>query len=575
MADVVEYDPATALDAFYSDRTQRNIARLWAVETEIAKLAQLGILQYFAGSATNPTSLTGYASDKLWLRTSAGVTDEPGEVLRWSGVNPASNPDNWVALDREGFLAHLGESSDDAADVITIDTTLNVPSQYATIAAALAYLAPRSFSAGVTITIQVADGTYTNNGLEFTHPQGNQIQLIGDTTTPGNCILRSTSGVNAIHCRNGNNLKLIDGFRIENTGTKGGHGILVELGSFIGVGNVEVDNFYYGVAAKNGGSINGNGTGSSSRIEVTDAGDVGIWAFVGGSIRCQYAVVDGSVDLVNNLGFGIMAEYGSSIDCQYAETMNNNRSGVASFSGSAVRAYNVNSHDNTTHGFECLYSSSMTCHSATATDNGGYGASHDLSSAIIASPAITYSGNVSGTLDNDYTLGGAGPAIKFNSNGPQIKLQTTNVIGLLNSSGTELVRFDLANTRVGVGTNAPSTEIDVLRTGANATIKVRTSTSGNAQFQLDHAGASDFGIILFRQGGSEFGRIQHTNSGDLSYSATTKHTFNTAATTRLVIESGGLIDYKQAAVTAGSPFTNTAKVPVKINGVSYNLMLCA
>lgn len=37
----------------------------------------------------------------------------------------------------------------------------------------------------------------------------------------------------------------------------------------------------------------------------------------------------------------------------------------------------------------------------------------------------------------------------------------------------------------------------------------------------------------------------------------------------------GIIDYKQAAVTSGAPFTNTAKVPVYINGVAYNLMLCA
>lgn len=50
----------------------------------------------------------------------------------------------------------------------------------------------------------------------------------------------------------------------------------------------------------------------------------------------------------------------------------------------------------------------------------------------------------------------------------------------------------------------------------------------------------------------------------------------TGNTLRLMLRGAdGLLDYKHAAVTSGAPFTNTAKVPVFINGVAYNLMLCA
>lgn len=52
--------------------------------------------------------------------------------------------------------------------------------------------------------------------------------------------------------------------------------------------------------------------------------------------------------------------------------------------------------------------------------------------------------------------------------------------------------------------------------------------------------------------------------------------FFTGNTLRLMLRgSDGVLDYKQAAVTSGAPFTNTAKVPIYINGVAYNVMLCA
>lgn len=516
------------------------------------------------------------------------VYNTPATLVRSSTPLSSSNSGAAVNFSSGSKFAHIDltasylnsiDATLAAATVRTIssNTTLNVPATYSTIQAALDYLDDIFIEADATVTIQVADGTHTNTaGVVLTHPQGGQIQIIGNTTTPSNCILTTATANNGIFAQYGNRLGLINGFRIRNTGTKGGHGILAEYGASIRVGpKIEIDNYYYGIAAKVGGSIDASGTSSSSRVQVTNAGDVGIWAFTGGFIRCQYALVDGSIDAVQNLGFGIIAEYGSVVDCQYAETMNNHRSGIASFSGSSVRAYDTNTHDNTTHGYEVRLASNLTAHSGTSADNGSYGASHDFNSSFSASPAVTYSGNTDGTLFNSYVLSGSGASIRYNSTGPALKLAATNVLTLLNGSEDEIMRFDLANGRFGIGTSSPSTQIDVLKDSANSVIKARTSTSGNAQLELDHATSGDFGVILFRQGGSEFGRIQHTNSGNLIMSATTQILLRTASNDRLLIDVSGILDYKQAAVTAGAPFTNTAKVPVKINGASYNIMLCA
>ena len=63
----------------------------------------------------------------------------------------------------------------------TGDGTSSAP--YATIAKALSSIAGKSIDSGVTVTIQVADGTYTvSSEITIDHPDANKIQILGNTS---------------------------------------------------------------------------------------------------------------------------------------------------------------------------------------------------------------------------------------------------------------------------------------------------------------------------------------------------------------------------------------------------------
>lgn len=101
------YDPSRSLAAYFPERDERRLARLWAREKVLHDFADLGAVEFFEGSGSDPTQLDGYATDKLWLRVESGVTDEPGEIRYYSGGD-ATLLASWPILTREGFASHLG-----------------------------------------------------------------------------------------------------------------------------------------------------------------------------------------------------------------------------------------------------------------------------------------------------------------------------------------------------------------------------------------------------------------------------------------------------------------------------------
>lgn len=105
--DVDDYDPSTALTAYYPTRAGRVPARIWAVEKLAHDLAELGLIEMFEGAGTNPTSLTGYAADKIWLQVQSGVTEEPGVLRIYDGVGSASDIANWPAVTVDSFRSYL------------------------------------------------------------------------------------------------------------------------------------------------------------------------------------------------------------------------------------------------------------------------------------------------------------------------------------------------------------------------------------------------------------------------------------------------------------------------------------
>jgi hypothetical protein len=280
------------------------------------------------------------------------------------------------------------------------NTTINVPSDISTIQGALNIIG--NIIDDVYVTIKVADGTYgITSGINVNHPCGLNIKLIGNETTASNCVLQVTGmpTFNMISCSNGNAFGYINGFRINAT-TKATisnnySGIIATNGSAIVCGsNIEVNNFYYGINSSY------NSTIVADYSKVSNAGDVGIWAFCGSFVSARYASSVGAVDSVNGYGYGIQAEYGSNINCEYATVSGCYIAGIAALSNSQVRALNVTSNSNTGTGIYARDNGSVESHNATAQTNGTYGVQQYASGRVFGNNM-----SISGNTTADYSSG--------------------------------------------------------------------------------------------------------------------------------------------------------------------------
>lgn len=103
-----DYDPSTALTAYYVDRNERRPARLWATEKLLHDLRAAGIVDFFEGSGSNPTTMAGYASSKLWLRVASGITGMPGKIRAYDGVGDETLLASWPILEAASLAAFAG-----------------------------------------------------------------------------------------------------------------------------------------------------------------------------------------------------------------------------------------------------------------------------------------------------------------------------------------------------------------------------------------------------------------------------------------------------------------------------------
>jgi hypothetical protein len=274
------------------------------------------------------------------------------------------------------------------------NVTLNVPSQYPTIQAALDYLLTKRINSGTTAVIQVADGTYNlTSGLNFNHPDGERIQLLGNTSTPSNCVLSvAVSGFDCLFVSNGHRLGLVNGFKFLKTAkalaADNTTAILSTQGSVIICGSsIIVDNWYYGIAAREHSHITCHGA------QVNNSGDVGVWAFCNSEIFCNNAISNNAADVANNLGFGFQAEYGSVINGSGMSATGCRIGGIASLSNSNVRALSgCVSSSNTGSGFFARDGATIECHGATANNNSRYGV-EELADGHVYYSSITATGN--------------------------------------------------------------------------------------------------------------------------------------------------------------------------------------
>lgn len=241
--------------------------------------------------------------------------------------------------------------------------TLNIPNAFASISDAWDYLARRTIKYGpagpARVNVKLADGTYSIGETNLNHPQGGTIALIGNQTTPSNCVLEVTgSGANSgLVVSFGHSLGFLNGFLVKlpvkAVWPNSGNGILADLGSFIRCGtNMEVDNFYYGVQARYGSVID------CRSIKVDNAGDVGVFAFMGGCINAASAQSDNADDSINSLGSGFAPEWGGVLNAVNVTGTGNRLGTTEMLNDSALRTNdtaadetdNIRSSRNSIHG---------------------------------------------------------------------------------------------------------------------------------------------------------------------------------------------------------------------------------
>jgi hypothetical protein len=277
--------------------------------SEIA-IAETGgnVLQYpaakIAQSATNWNTAHQYNAGII-VRASDGNLYK--SVIANIGQNPIlANVTYWLPF---AFLA---------------DTTLAVPSTLTTIPLALAWLSHAVIDSSVTVTIQVANGTYalTTSQLALNHPDGARIRLLGNVATPASCTLTFTALPNpptspylaadsgSIYRSVGGATGLVDGFSITKAGAApvfGHNAILASNGSTINVGaNVTISGFYGGFAASNGGNILAVGSGAAAPTLTTPSVDTyGIYA-ENGYVQAPYVNLAGTGGGINALISGFV-----------------------------------------------------------------------------------------------------------------------------------------------------------------------------------------------------------------------------------------------------------------------------
>ena len=340
------------------------------------------------------------------------------------------------------------------------DIILNVPAQYATIQAAFTYLSTKRIASGTTVKIQVADGAYTlTSSINANHPDGSQIQLIGNQTTAANCVLQvvGQSTFDAIVVSSGNVLGFLNGFRIRSTVkallANNSTGILAVQNATIICGTkIEVDNFYYGVAARDGSYI------YCPSAVVTNAGDVGIWAFCGSTIVAHNATSNYASDVANNWGYGFQAEFGSTLVATGASATGCLIAGIASLSNSICRTHDATCDANIGSGFFSISGGQIECRGSSSTNNQRYGLEIREYANIIGVNINT--GNALGEANPFAFIGGLGndgriassvgglrvdtsdtsPIYFHNSNGLQFEVRGTNVntVNRIQASGNSL-----------------------------------------------------------------------------------------------------------------------------------------
>lgn len=371
--------------------------------------------------------------------------------------------------------------------LIANNLTINVPADQPSIAAAMVWLRARTIVRGAKVTIKVADGTHTLTGaVSLNHPQGGNINLIGNQGDPTLCVLTiaDSATYDGLICTAGHRFGLIDGFTITRP-TKAEMPInttailAVQNATIICGENVRISNWFYGIAARDGSYI------YCPKAKVSYAGDVGIWAFCGSTIVCNYATSDYASAADNEWGFGFQAEFGSTLVGTGISATGCKIAGIAALSNSTCRLSAATSNGNPGSGLFARDGGVIEAGGSTTTNNTRYGAEVLEGNGRIYSVG-TNSGNAMGASNPYAFLTVAGGQARLASTSGPLRLDSQGQTFFNTSNGLQLSIGDTpsAANRLHLAAAAAGAPPAVQAIGNDSNINLRLTPKGTGRIQI-------------------------------------------------------------------------------------------
>lgn len=257
---------------------------------------------------------------------------------------------------------------------IDSDLTLNVPSEYEDVNVALEALGESVISQAATVTIQVADGTYTyDEAIAVSHENGDRIQIVGNAADPA--AVELSFGSHGLVVSNGHTLGLLQGVTLRGS-YAGGEvvGVLAERNALVTVDQVHTYGFAAGFEATQGGVLVAEGAQDSGSI-------IGLFALSSGVIIAESAV---STD---NLFFGFLAERVAYMDVDRSTVTGAQRSCYYVGGGGVMDAEESTAEGCAEAGYVASGPGGLNAHASTSTGSGLYGYSAEYGAILVASSA--------------------------------------------------------------------------------------------------------------------------------------------------------------------------------------------
>lgn len=329
------------------------------VEDYIKKAAQYFDISNISADAVQYNPQTGGTAQI----NSQTVTEKLNTLLTTDDYVASGTGETPATQTAKGNRLFIGNGQ---TAVVTVGAG-TVLADYTSIQAALKDIAKWHIESDSLVVIKVLSDIEVSTTINVNHPQGERIQIIGSNAVGGGYTQISISttafgenqvpNFNLFECTDGHRIGLIDKFKLVgravnfNTGwgaMTGKAAIRASRQAYINVGsNITIQNWYYGILAEYGSTINATQSpqGISLGVTILNTGMAGAAATHGSHINVSKANISNS-RLTGALGYGVLASHGSQIVCDGAEVSLNERAGVAAFTGSEICAMGVISKNN-------------------------------------------------------------------------------------------------------------------------------------------------------------------------------------------------------------------------------------